>query len=152
MRSNIISWDNLFLKIAFTMSERSKDDSTQCGAVIVDERNVIVSTGFNGPPPQLNDEDIPWNVRPQKYAYIIHAEENAILFGMEKGSVKGCTLYCTHHPCAECVLRCIRAGIRRIVIPECHASYPLSKFQVNPDTVIDLQVYPKLILDKIKPE
>lgn len=146
-----IDWDTLFLNMAFTVAEKSKDDSTQCGAVLVDKRNRVLSTGFNGPPPQMNDELVPWNSRPQKYAFIIHAEENALWYGSEFGTarVSGSTLYCTHYPCADCILRLMRSDVYRVVIPVCHAAYPLSKYQVEPDTIIEAMKYPKLIIEKV---
>lgn len=145
----VASWTQSFLDLAFLISQRSKDDSTQVGAVLVDKNKVIISTGFNGPPPGINDELVPWNERPAKYAYIIHAEENALLYGMERGSVAGSTLFCTHYPCADCVLRLIRAKVAEVIIPSCHSPYPMSKYQVEPDTLIAAQPYPKLQIHKV---
>lgn len=140
-------WDMVFLRMCQAVALRSKDPSTQCGAVLVSESNVVLSTGFNGPPSQMNDNWIPWGERPTKYAFIIHAEENALWYaveahGMEK--VKRSTLYCTHHPCSECVLRLIRSGIRTIKIPRNYPPYPMSKYQVDPNQVIARQKLPQL--------
>lgn len=160
MRANL-SWDAIFLDIATTVAERSKDDSTQAGAVLVDHRHVVISTGFNGPPPQLDDELIPWNVRPNvsefdkinephKYAFIIHSEENAILFGMEaRGSIAGSTMYSTHTPCSECMLRIVRAGVRELVMPKCRKPYPLAKYQVDPMQIIARQKFRKLEIREV---
>lgn len=147
---NVVTWQEAFMDMAFLVSERSKDDSTQVGAVLVDSKNVIVSTGFNGPPPGINDALVPWNSRPEKYAYIIHAEENALWFGVErKSDLSNCVLFCTHYPCADCVLRLIRAKVSKIVIPSCHAPYPMSKYQVEPDALIAAQPFPKLEIVKM---
>ena len=46
----IETWDDYFIQISQLISEKSRDPSTKCGAVIVDPDNQIVSTGFNGFP------------------------------------------------------------------------------------------------------
>lgn len=133
-------WKAVFFDIAFAMAEKSKDDSTQCGAVLVGKGNVILSTGFNGPPPGIEDTAVPWNVRPDKYAFIIHAEENALLYALDRGGsecIAGSTVYTTHMPCAECTLRLIRSKVAKVCVPQCHKAYPLSKFQVDADRIVE---------------
>lgn len=147
-----IEWDQLFLQMASLIAKRSKDESTQVGAVLVSKDNVVLSMGFNGPPACMVDSDIPWNVRPAKYAYIIHAEENALLFALEQHGKKPLTeskMYCTHDSCTECLLRCMRAGIKEIVNPESTPPYPLSKYQVDPLSLIEAQKYPRINLRKV---
>ena len=46
----VISWDDYFMGVAHLSSFRSKDPSTQVGAVIVDENKKIVGIGYNGFP------------------------------------------------------------------------------------------------------
>ena len=45
---NVINWDDYFINIANEIATRSKDPSTQVGAVIVDEKHRPVSFGYNG--------------------------------------------------------------------------------------------------------
>lgn len=128
------SWSDVFFDMAFTIAEKSKDDSTQCGAVIVDKDNRILSTGFNGPPSGIDDTLVPWNLRPEKYAYIIHAEENALLFALSSHGgtpLIGSSVYVTHMPCAECTLRMIRQKVACVYVPTCHSPYQMSKYQVH---------------------
>jgi dCMP deaminase len=40
---NVIDWDNYFINIADEVAKRSKDPSTQVGAVIVDQKHRPVS-------------------------------------------------------------------------------------------------------------
>ena len=47
-RSNVISWDDYFMAVAFLSSQRSKDPSTQVGACIVNPDKRIVGIGYNG--------------------------------------------------------------------------------------------------------
>lgn len=106
-------WDCRMLGIASLVATWSKDPSTGVGAVIVDEKNRVVSMGFNGFPRSVRDDDQILNNRDEKLRRTIHAEANAILFAGR--SVEGCTIYVTHPPCAKCAATIIQAGIRRVV-------------------------------------
>ena len=46
----IINWNEFFMFSAKLASMRSKDPSTQVGAVIVDNNNKIIASGYNGMP------------------------------------------------------------------------------------------------------
>lgn len=103
-------WDKRFISVAQLIATWSKDPSTKVGAVIVDNCNRIVSTGFNGFPRGVDDRG---TTRDVKLLRTIHAEENALLFA--KCDVTGMTIYVTHAPCARCAAKLIQAGIARIV-------------------------------------
>ncbi len=107
-------WDSRFLKLAEEIAKWSKDPSTQVGAVIVDEDNRIVSTGYNGFPKGIKDTKGRLDNREKKLQFVIHAEHNAILFANR--SLVGCTLYVTPMmPCARCATVVIQTGIKRVV-------------------------------------
>ena len=102
------SWDEYFITLADHVASKSKDPSTKCGAVIVNEDNIVLATGFNGFARGVREEqqtmrvnpqfvvgdpsmrhDEPMRIietkldekrwqRPQKYWYVEHAERNAI--------------------------------------------------------------------------
>lgn len=57
-RKDYISWDEYFMGVAILASKRSKDPNTQVGACIVDNNNIILSTGYNGFPFGCSDEII----------------------------------------------------------------------------------------------
>ena len=103
-RNDFISWDECFMKIAFVIAERSKDPSTQAGAVIVNEKNVVVGMGYNGWPRGIESDELPWerdgSLEDTKYAYVCHAEENAIYNA--NNWTENCKIYCTLFPCNEC--------------------------------------------------
>jgi dCMP deaminase len=107
-------WDDYFLEMCEVVSARSKDPSTKHGAVLVDEKHRIVSTGYNGASRKIPDYLLDWG-RPAKYNWgIIHAEENA-LWTAERRDLDGCTLYVTGRPCCRCMMRIIHLGVSRIV-------------------------------------
>jgi len=108
----IPSRDDRYMGLAFFHASFSKDPNTQVGAVIVDLENKITGTGYNGPPKKINDSLIDWD-RPYKYAFIKHAEANAINHSLI--STKNTTLYVTGIPCQKCMLEIVDAEISRVV-------------------------------------
>lgn len=110
---DVLDWDSYFLEMCDIVSKRSKDPSTQHGAVLVDEDHRVISTGYNGGCKKIDDKLIDWN-RPNKYHYVLHAEENA-LWTAERKNLDKCTIYVTGPPCSRCMLRMVHAGISRIV-------------------------------------
>ena len=82
-RKDYLTWDEYFMAIAKLSSMRSKDPSTQVGACIVSHDNRILSIGYNGAPNGFDDNKFPWgregDMLNTKYAYVCHAEMNAIL-------------------------------------------------------------------------
>ena len=115
-REDYISWDEYFMGIAKLSAMRSKDPHTQVGACIVNEQNKIVGIGYNGFPRGVSDDNFPWekttDYKNSKYAYVCHAELNAIL---NSGcDLTGCSLYVTLFPCNECAKAIIQSGITTI--------------------------------------
>lgn len=117
-RKDYLSWDEYFMGIAMLSAQRSKDNNTQVGACIVNSENKIVAVGYNGMPIGCDDNDMPWeregDFLDTKYAYVCHAELNAIL-NRNSGSLKGCRLYVTLYPCNECAKAIIQSGIKEVI-------------------------------------
>lgn len=117
-RIEYISWDQYFMGIAMLSAQRSKDNHTQVGACIVDEHNKILSVGYNGMPSGCDDDDMPWEREGDplntKYAYVCHAELNAIL-NYNGGALRGSRLYVTLFPCNECAKAIIQKGIKEVI-------------------------------------
>ena len=115
-RTDYITWDVYFMGVALLAAKRSKDPNTQVGACIVDENNVILSTGYNGFPVGCSDDDFPWEREGEqtKYPYVVHAELNAILNASGK-SLRGARIYVALFPCNECAKAIIQSGIREVV-------------------------------------
>ncbi|MBR2549212.1 MAG: dCMP deaminase family protein [Clostridiales bacterium] len=117
-RTDYISWDEYFMGVAKLASMRSKDPSTQVGACIVDKDNYILSVGYNGFPIGCDDEEFPWGreggVLDTKYAFVAHAELNAIL-NSKTGDLAGSTVYVTLFPCNECTKALIQKRVGKVV-------------------------------------
>ena len=120
-RHDYITWEEYFMGIALLSARRSKDPNTQVGACIVNENNIILSTGYNGMPKGCNDDELPWeregSFQNTKYAYVCHAELNAIL-NSDGRSLTNSILYVTCFPCNECAKAIIQAGIQKVVYLE----------------------------------
>ena len=115
--------------VALLAAKRSKDPNTQVGACIVDENNVILTTGYNGFPIGCSDDEFPWNREGEitKYPYVVHAELNAILNASGK-SLKGSRIYVALFPCNECAKAIIQAGIKEVIyLSDKYASTPATK-------------------------
>ena len=115
-KKKILTWDEYFLSLAHLSGMRSKDPNTQVGAVIVDDKNRIVSIGYNGMPRGCYDDQFPWGREggflETKYAFVVHAELNAILNSSRP--VEGCTIYVSLFPCNECAKAIIQSGIKAV--------------------------------------
>lgn len=117
-RSDYISWDQYFMGIALLSAQRSKDPNTQVGACLVNPENKIVGIGYNGFPKGCDDDDFPWEregkYHQTKYAYMCHAELNAIL-NSPHNNLKKSSLYVSLFPCNECAKAIIQSGISEII-------------------------------------
>lgn len=110
------NWHTRWMDMARLIATWSKDRSRKCGAVIVDERNVLVSIGWNGFPRGVNDDVAARHDRPAKYKWTEHAERNAIYNAAANGhSTRKCIMYLPWYPCADCARAIIQANISCIV-------------------------------------
>ena len=96
----------------------SKDPSTRIGAVAVNDKGQVLSTGYNGFPRGIKDTEMRLNDRPTKYKYIVHAEMNAIFNATYNGvSLDGSTMYVAGLPCcSNCALGIIQVGVKHVVM------------------------------------
>lgn len=114
--SKIGKWDIRYLNMAAMVASWSKDPSTKVGAVIVDQKQRLVSTGFNGFPRGIKDKKKWLANRELKLDVILHAEENVMKFS-EKDTT-GMTMYVFPlPPCSKCAASMIQSGIARVVAP-----------------------------------
>ena len=115
-RTDYISWDEYFMGVAKLAAHRSKDPSTQVGACIVSQDDIIISTGYNGMPKGCSDDEFPWDREgaETKYPYVVHAELNAILNANGR-DLRGSRVYVALFPCNECAKAIIQSGVKEVV-------------------------------------
>lgn len=97
----------------------SKDPNTKVGALIMKpDLSCILSTGINGMPRKVKDDDpVRWQ-RPTKYKYCSHAELNAVCNAAKSGTAtEGASAIVTLFPCSECCKALIQAGIKTVYTP-----------------------------------
>jgi dCMP deaminase len=132
-----MNWDQYYKELCLTISKKSKDNSTQIGAVIAGPDHEVRSTGYNDFPRGVNDfiktnevetrngffikEVFERRQRPQKYLWTEHAERNAIYNAARCGiALKGCSIYIVPSKplfvCADCGRAIIQSGIIEVII------------------------------------
>lgn len=122
MAKDRLTWDEYFMNLAITVSERGTCDRAYVGCVIVNEDNRIVTTGYNGSiKGNPHCDEIGHTMRDGHCIATIHAEMNALLYCAKEGiSVNGCKAYVTHFPCLNCTKSLIQAGIKKIYYKEAY--------------------------------
>ena len=117
--------DEYFMRMAHLAKSRSTCIRRSVGAIIVKDKRVL-TTGYNGAPKGLKhcteigtclreELGIPEGER-HELSRGVHAEQNAIIQAAVFGvSIKGATIYVTHHPCSVCAKMLINADIKEIV-------------------------------------
>jgi dCMP deaminase len=111
-------WDVRFLELAKHIAQWSKDPSTKVGAVIADQQNIVIGTGYNGFPRGVKDDSSRLLDRPTKYRMVVHAEVNAILLAGPRA--RGASIYVwptlgVPNICNECAKFAVQAGIVEVV-------------------------------------
>ena len=130
-RKDYLSWDEYFMGIAILSSYRSKDPNTQVGACIVNDKNKIMSVGYNGLPVGCSDDEFPWerdgDAYDTKYPYVCHAELNAIL-NCRGRNLTNSRIYVALFPCNECAKAIIQSGIKEVIyLSDKYADTPATK-------------------------
>ena len=106
---------NDVLDLAAFWSEHSKDPCTKVGAAVYNPTTGAVFLGYNGFPCKFPDTAEHWS-RPLKYAYVRHAEVNAVWKAVQAGNnMSQSYLVCTHRPCHRCMVDAIcDSGLRHV--------------------------------------
>lgn len=120
-----ISWDDLWLMAADTISRRSTCDRGRSGCYIVRDNRVLTAGYVGSPPGMPHCDDVGHQIKKTVHedghitehcVRTIHAEQNAILQAAIVGvSLTGATLYCRMTPCRTCAMFIIAVGIKRVV-------------------------------------
>lgn len=120
------NWDEYFLSMLKILALRGTCPRRQCSALIVDQKNNLLSTGYNGAPRGLEhcidspcggQDDTPGDV---SNCIALHSEENAVLqLGVHDERMR--TMYCTNKPCFHCAKIICQTTIVRVVFLEDYA-------------------------------
>ena len=131
-REGNLTKDEINMLHAIVAGLNSKDPSTQVGACIVNDDNIVLSLGCNNNPKGWDEMDFPWendikNLGEEntKYPYIIHAEVNTIknYKGLLK-DLEGSTMYVTLFPCLPCAREIVTSGIKRLIYIDARDNVP----------------------------
>lgn len=134
--------DEYFLRMAWLVSERGTCARRKVGCVLVNERNQVIATGYNGVAaglPHCNHHDpdhplgfpfacegahAPSGVDLDK-CEAIHAEQNALLQCGDVYQIH--TAYVTTSPCIHCIKLLLNTSCQRIV---CGSIYDKTPFDM----------------------
>lgn len=116
------NFDLYMLKLCENLALRSTCIRRQTGAIIVNSRNEIIGTGFNGAPRGIQHCTKETCLRmhvapgelPNDMCMAVHAELNALL-QMTRRDFPPFTMYTKCSPCFVCLKAAINAGITKIV-------------------------------------
>lgn len=138
-----------YMEIAEVVSKRSHDSETKVGAVLVNnESGAIIATGYNGFVRNAPDTVLP-TTRPDKYEYIIHAEQNLIANCSRHGiSMDNCTLVCTLSPCKLCMRILYNCGITKVIVRDLYKDFQDIRDMKDIDITIDRREHEPLIVLK----
>jgi len=121
MRPDITTY---FLQMAMLTSTRATCCRRQVGCILVNERNHVIGTGYNGTPAGTrnctDDDPCPGGVFQSGEGLdkcrAVHAEANALLQCKDVWEIK--TAYTTVSPCIHCVKLLMNTSCETIVFSE----------------------------------
>lgn len=118
------STDEYFMDMAKLVSTRATCLRRKVGAVLVNDKNHVIATGYNGVPRGFHhcneNNPCPGSNAPSgkglDQCYSIHAEQNAMLQCKDVYEIH--TAYITASPCITCVKLLLNTSCKRIVFLE----------------------------------
>lgn len=125
--SDRVPWPTYFMRIAYTVAERSTCLRRKVGAVAVRDKRMI-ATGYNGTPSNIVHCSVLGCIRdinkiPSGHRHELcrglHAEQNVIIqCAMHGLSLAGAEIYCTTEPCLICTKMLINCDIKAVYFAE----------------------------------
>lgn len=111
------TWPDYFMTLAHATASRMSCDRARVGAILVDPRNQIISTGYGGAPRGVDIcDDVGHILEHDHCVRTVHAEHNAVLQAARRGvATDGATMYTTHYPCFDCCKVIIQAGVMSVI-------------------------------------
>lgn len=143
--SSLNEWDQRYLGLAHFVSKWSKDPKTKVGSVITSAMNRVVSLGYNGLPPYLEDSERRLNNPEIKNQLILHAEENAL----EYTSRDAFNIYVyPYFTCAHCSSRIVSSrSIDRVITPYSDNASWLESFKLAAESYAEVGIDFVLVKD-----
>jgi dCMP deaminase len=130
-------------KVAESIATLSHDQETQIGAVLFENANKsIIAVSFNGHVRGADIEKVP-TTRPDKYEYMIHAEQNLITNCARLGiKMSDCSVVVGKTPCRICTRLLYQAGIRTVYAKAFYTDFGevQSMIDINIESYIDLDL------------
>ena len=115
--------DFYFLRMALLVSERGTCVRRKVGCILVNKKNHVLATGYNGNPSGFSHcLDNPCKGANSKSGKdldkceAIHAEQNALLQCKDVYDIH--TVYCTVSPCIHCIKLLLNTSTKKIVFGE----------------------------------
>ena len=126
MNQKRLSKESYWMSIAEAVSTRSHDEETQVGAIIIkNDTGTVIASGYNGFVRGADDKNLP-KKRPEKYKYIVHAEENLIASASRSGiKLDNSTLVITLSPCQKCLRLIYQAGITQVICRDLYRDHSI---------------------------
>ena len=127
-----LSSNEYWMGIAEAVSLRSHDVETKVGAILVKtDTGMVVATGHNGFVRGAPDKRLP-KTRPDKYEYMVHAEENLLAHCAKSGiSMDDCTLIITLSPCQKCLRLMWQAGVSKVICRDIYRDHCIDMKDLN---------------------
>lgn len=125
------------MKQAEVVAERSHDAETKVGAILINnESGAVIAQGYNGFVRGADDTKLP-RTRPDKYPYMVHAEQNLMANCARHGiSMENTSLIITLSPCTVCMRLMWQAGITRVICRDLYRD--VSKILEMEDLHVDI--------------
>ena len=123
------SFDEVFMRMALLIKERTTCIVRKTGAVLVRD-NKVLAVGYNGSPAgtehctdhgscKRREAGLKSGEYKDELCRAVHAEENVLLQAAKFGvSTDGATIYSVYFPCTMCTKSIINAGIKEVVFAE----------------------------------
>lgn len=123
-----------YFNMALDIAKLSKDQRGNVGAIIIDTKGKVVSSGYNGPACSCDDTKIDFSgkeftislgetkpllskdldIKVTKNAFMLHAEMNAILTVDDRSRLEGASIFITHIPCDNCAKLIAQSNIKNV--------------------------------------
>lgn len=139
---------NNYYERALAVSKPSHDEQTKVGAILIKkDSGAVIASGYNGFVRGAPDNVLP-KTRPEKYKYIVHAEQNLIFNCARHGiSTKECAVFCTLSPCKDCTRAMYQSGIDTIYFKDKYKDFEqqISLGDLSVD-IFEIGCYTKMVL------